>query len=125
MEYKVDFNNNKGKCKRKKAHPITPSTTIPKIPRITKLLALAHHLQDLLDQGVVRDYADIARLSGLSRARVTQIMNLTLLAPKIQEEILLPGNNKLSESEQTLRNVLKKLDWKTQITNWKAMQRST
>ena len=38
----------------------------------------------------VRDYADVARLGYVTRARVTQIMNLALLAPDIQEELLLP-----------------------------------
>ncbi len=60
----------------------------PKLPHVTRLLALAHHLQHLIDTGVADDYADIARLSNLSRARLSQIMNLTLLAPQIQEEIL-------------------------------------
>ena len=38
--------------------------------------------------GVVADYADLARLGQVIRARVTQIMNLLNLAPDIQEEIL-------------------------------------
>ena len=45
-------------------------------------------MQGLIDDGVVRDYAELARLGHVSRARVTQIMNLNLLAPDIQEEIL-------------------------------------
>ncbi len=56
--------------------------------RIALLLALAHHWERLVREGVVKDYADIARLTGLTRARVTQVMNLTLLAPAIQEKIL-------------------------------------
>ena len=34
------------------------------------------------------NYADLAHLSHVSRPRITQIMNLTLLAPDIQEAIL-------------------------------------
>ena len=52
------------------------------------LLALAHHWELLVREGLVRDYAEIARLAGLTRARVTQIMNLTLLAPGLQEGLL-------------------------------------
>jgi hypothetical protein len=84
LEYKVNFGNRKRKAKPKQ--PVKQKPV--KLPRITRLLALAHHLQGLLNQGVVKDYADIAKLSGLSRARVTQIMNLLLLAPEIQEAIL-------------------------------------
>ena len=57
--------------------------------KATLLLALAHHWERLVREGVVKDYAEIARLAGLTRARVTQIMNLMLLAPDIQEQILL------------------------------------
>ena len=65
------------------------------IPRITRLLALAHHLQELLDSGKVKDLAEVARRGHVSRARVTQIMNLLLLAPDIQEAILsLPPTTK-------------------------------
>jgi hypothetical protein len=42
----------------------------------------------LIQQGVVKDYADLARLGQVSRARITQIMNLLNLAPDIQEPIL-------------------------------------
>lgn len=118
MEYKVDFNNGDGKRKPKK-EPAASKATTPQIPRITKLLALAHHLQELLDQGVVKDYADIARLSGLSRARVTQIMNLTLLAPEIQEEVLSPYTTTSSLlKKQNLRMLLKTAVWKEQIKLW-------
>ena len=54
--------------------------------------------------GVVKDYAEIARLTGLSRARVTQIVNLTLLAPAIQEEILVQDAN---PSEPLIENHLR------------------
>jgi hypothetical protein len=113
VEYKVDF-----VCGKPKAKPKQPPKQKPtKQPRITRLLALAHHLQDLIDKGVVTDYADIARLSGLTRARVTQIMNLTLLAPKIQKEILFVDNGKLSE--RTIRKVLKEACWEKQLEIWK------
>jgi hypothetical protein len=68
----------------KKAAPSPP----PRIPRITRLMALAIKFQDMIDRGEVKDYADLARLGYVTRARVTQIMNLTLLAPDIQEQIL-------------------------------------
>jgi len=52
------------------------------------MLALAHKIQAAIDRGVVRDRADVANRLGLSRARVTQLMDLTLLAPDVQEQIL-------------------------------------
>jgi hypothetical protein len=68
---------------------IGPATKEPgAVPRVARLLALAHHWQGLLDRGAVRNLAAIARLTGATRARVTQIMDLLLLAPAIQEAIL-------------------------------------
>ena len=51
-------------------------------------MALAIRLEGLIVTGHVLSYADLARLVGVSRARLTQIANLTLLAPDIQEAIL-------------------------------------
>jgi predicted XRE-type DNA-binding protein len=51
-------------------------------------MALAIYYEDLIRQGHVHDYAEIATLGHVTRARVTQIMNLRLLAPEIQESLL-------------------------------------
>ncbi len=71
------------------------------VPRIARLMALAIHFEGLIRQGLVKDYADLARLGGVSRARITQIMNLLNLPPTEQEEILFlkggPGRARLTE----------------------------
>jgi DNA invertase Pin-like site-specific DNA recombinase len=63
-----------------------------KLSRITRLMALAVRLEGLLREGAVKDYAELARLGCVSRARITQILNLRNLAPTIQEKILLPSD---------------------------------
>jgi hypothetical protein len=65
-----------------------PSAPAPRVPKIALLLTLAWHFERLVRDGVVKDYAAIATRAGLTRARVSQIAGLTLLAPDIQEEIL-------------------------------------
>lgn len=61
-------------------------------------MALAIKFQDMVDRSEVRDYADLARLGYVTRARLTQIMNLLLLAPDIQEQLLcLPSSSPISE----------------------------
>ena len=65
----------------------------PRIPRITRLMALAIKFQGMVDQGEVRDYADLARLGYVTRARLTQIMNLLNLAPDLQEQTLSGGDD--------------------------------
>jgi hypothetical protein len=56
-------------------------------PRVVKLLALAERFQNLVSTGQVRTQSDIAKHEGLTRARVTQIMNLLKLDPAILEYI--------------------------------------
>lgn len=59
-----------------------------RLPKVTKLMALAIRFEQLLADGAAADYAELARLGHVTRARITQIMNLRLLAPDIQEAIL-------------------------------------
>lgn len=59
-----------------------------KLPRITRLMALAIHFDRLVRNGDIHDYTELAQLGHVTRARITQIMNLTNLAPDIQEAIL-------------------------------------
>lgn len=88
----------------------------PRIPRIAKLMALAIKFQSMVDQGEVRDYADLARLGYVTRARVSQIMNLLLLAPDVQEQLLFAGCGDVADvpAERHLRTVASIADWKTQ-----------
>jgi hypothetical protein len=123
VEYKIDFSSGDKNQKVSKTPP-RPGKRTEELPHITRLLALAYHLQSLIDRGIVRDYADIARLSSLSRARLSQIMNLVLLAPQIQEEILCSGSFPEKTKEQDLRAVLKSPVWKEQIRFWEKLKQA-
>ena len=99
---------------RKRTLACQPSRPLgPPVPRIARLMALAIKFQDLVDRGEVRDYADIARLGYVSRARLTQIMNLLLLAPDLQEQLLLSLAT-VAVQERWLRNVVKLAEWEEQ-----------
>jgi len=52
------------------------------------MLALAHKLQQAIDQGKVKDGAEVARRLGVSRARVAQVLGLALLPLADQERVL-------------------------------------
>jgi alkylated DNA nucleotide flippase Atl1 len=79
------------------------------------LLALAHRFENLVRSGEVRDYAEIARLGGVSRARVSQILKLLTLAPSIQEQILfLPRGLKEVMCERDLRRIVREPRWDRQ-----------
>jgi len=86
------------------AAPTTPS-------RAAQMLALAHHVERLIEAGDVQSVATIARTLGLTRARLTQVMQLLLLAPEIQEQILL---GQIHCGERRLRPVVKAAAWAEQ-----------
>ena len=93
-----------------------------RVPRVTQMLALAHRVDEMIRTGGLRDLADAARSMGLTRARVTQILNLLLLAPEIQEAILdLPlvtaGQDQVSE--RWLRPIVAEPNWRKQISIWR------
>ena len=87
----------------------------PRTPRITRLMALAIKFQNMVDRGEVRDYADLARLGYVSRARLTQIMNLLLLDPTIQERILSSERPMGCQiTERDIRLVVMNVHWQDQ-----------
>lgn len=105
--------------KQRKTRPTSRDS--PRIPRITRLMALAIKFQYMVDRGKVRDYADLARLGFVSRARITQIMNLLNLAPDIQEELLIPSTASADKAmpERGLRRLTAVVEWDQQRTRWK------
>ena len=64
--------------------PLATDGPCGRLPRITRLMALAIHFDGLVQSGAVSNYAELARLGNVTRPRVTQIMNLLNLAPEIQ-----------------------------------------
>lgn len=108
------------------APPATPTPMIGRVPRITRLMALAIRFERLIATGAVRDYAEIARLGYVTRARVTQVMNLLNLAPDIQEDILfLPpvehGRDPIKEWQ--VRPITLLPDWRKQRRMWTALHK--
>ena len=96
---------------------------VGRVPRVARMLALAHHFDRLIAQGVVKDYAEIARLTQLSRARVTQIMTLKFLAPAIQEEIAWLPNSRKKDGllEKDVRRIALMPEWEQQQNHWQRL----
>ena len=87
-------------------------------------MALAIRFDRLIKHGEITDQAEIARLGHVSRARVTQVMDLLLLAPDIQEEILfLPRTQSGRDPirEIMIRPIAAVLDWRKQRRMWKQL----
>ncbi len=87
-------------------------------PHISRLMALAIHFQQMLDAGDVGDLATLARYGQVSRARITQIMNLLYLAPDIQERLLNLPQTAKGRGDITcaqLQPIALEADWKRQL----------
>ena len=98
------------------------------LPRISRLMALAIHMEKLVADGEVADYAELARLAHVSRARITQIMNLLHLAPDIQEELLFlpPTDGRHGPiHERAVRPICAEINWGRQRVMWNAAKLST
>jgi len=75
-------------------------------------LALAHHLAQLIDQGLVADYTAAARMLGVSQPRLTHLMSLLLLAPQIQDSILA---GTIAPADKKLRELARIAEWREQL----------
>lgn len=105
----------------------TSNITPGRVPLLSKLMALAIRFEHLIHEGVVVDQADLARLGHVSRAWVTQIMNLLQLAPDIQEMILFLPLVASGRDPIALRQILpicSVADWRQQRELWNALPSS-
>lgn len=102
----------------------SPPSVTGRVPRVSRLMALALRFEELLAKGEIADQADLARLAQVTRARVTQIMNLRLLAPDIQEELLfLPAieSGRVPLTVMQLQPIAGEPDWKRQREMWRGL----
>ena len=89
------------------------------VSRAARMLALAHHVERLVEAGELTGYAEAARALGVTRARMSQLMNLLLLAPEIQKQIL---SDTVQISERGLRTVTAEAYWEQQCIRLRLAQ---
>jgi hypothetical protein len=124
VSFKVE-RSTRGRYRLGAPQPAKP-TKPPTVPHITKQMALAIRLEHLLASGQVKDQAEFARTAGITRARVTQILNLNQLAPDIQEAILYlePTAHRATRvREPELREIAAEPNWRKQRQAWKRLLR--
>jgi hypothetical protein len=101
------------------APPVAPEP-VRRPAKVAQQLALAHHLQNAIDRGAVADRTTIALRLGVTKARITQLMDLTLLAPDLQDQVLtmeaVDGVEPMSE--RALRKVAQIREWREQRRAW-------
>jgi hypothetical protein len=107
---------------RKRNFSIPQDTS--RVPRISRLMALAIRFEDLIKAGGIADYSELAQLGHVSRARITQIMNLLLLAPDIQEQVLFLPSTRHGRDPihlARLQPIATTLVWSQQKRLWAAL----
>jgi hypothetical protein len=99
-----------------------------RVPRVARLLALALRIDEGMRQGEWTSYAEVAVLGHVSRARVSQIMNLLNLAPDLQESILFLPRTERGRDPIILRElqpIASIVDWRKQRVLWQQFSKHT
>jgi hypothetical protein len=115
-----------GRCGRRGLCPEGDKPSLPpgRVPRVARLMALALRLEQLVRTGQVRNYTELASLGHLTRARISQIMNLLHLAPDLQEALLflpptLRGRDPIILAD--LMPIAAACDWRKQRRLWRQL----
>lgn len=108
--------------------PPRPDLPAGRVPRVARLMALALRCDGLLREGAIADYGELAALGHVTRARISQIMNLVHLAPDIQEAILFLPRTERGRDPIILRDlqpIAATLDWQRQRRLWQELLATT
>ncbi len=122
IERKIHFQQGRRTRKELREGEAPSSTPVGRVPRVSRLMALAIRLDQLIRDGVVADQAELARLGHVTRARLTQIMNLLRLAPDLQEQILFLSATERGRdavTEKQLRPIAAVPSWRKQRQMWR------
>jgi hypothetical protein len=112
----------RGGARQLRTGPAPAPTEAGRVPRVARLMALALRFDELIRAGMVADYAELARLGHVTRARVTQVMNLLHLAPDVQEALLFLPRVVHGRDPVVLRDlqpIAAVADWRKQRRMWR------
>jgi hypothetical protein len=113
-----------GSRKQMRCGAQTPALPPGRVPRVSRLMALALRFEELVRAGQIESYSALASLGHVSRARISQIANLLSLAPDLQEALLfLPltprGRDPLILAD--LMPIAAAFDWRKQRRLWRQL----
>ena len=112
----------------RRGNPLAIQTGVNRVPRVARLLALAVRMEGLIRAGGIADYSSVAQLGHVSRARITQMMNLLALSPLLQEELLFLSSVERGRDPIHLRQlqpIARMRDWRRQRRAWRELRRRT
>jgi hypothetical protein len=102
----------------------TPALPPGRMPRVSRLMALALRFDELVRTGQVASYRELATVGHVTRARVSQIANLLYLAPDIQEALLFLPLTQRGRDPIILADLMAlaaAFDWRKQRRLWRQL----
>jgi hypothetical protein len=127
IERKIEFRRARPRREELPQDVARFSNVSKRVPRVARLMALAIRLDQVIRDGLVKDQAELARLGHVTRARLTQIMNLLCLAPDLQEKILFLQeieHGRSAITEKQLRPIAAASSWKRQHEMWRKVEKN-
>lgn len=124
IQRKIHFQHGRRGCKQLREGEAAARSS-GRVPRVSRLMALAIRFDRLIREGVVADQAELACLGHVTRARLTQIMNLLCLAPDIQEALLFLQKTEHGRDEVTekqIRPIVSQVVWIAQRRMWRSLR---
>lgn len=113
-EFKVNLKRTKAPYIRR------DKTKFKNEPPLRQFLVLAYQIKHELKKNPQRTLREISEWLGLTRGRISQILNYLFLSPQIQEEILFSNNKILRQiPEYHIRKIMREMDWNKQYMTWK------
>ena len=103
-----------------------PALSPGRVPRVSRLMALALRLDALVRSGQISSYLELAALGHVTWARISQILNLINLAPDIQEALLFLPPTRRGRDAIILADVqpiAAAFDWRKQRRLWRQLVR--
>jgi hypothetical protein len=95
-----------------------------RVPRVSRLMALALRFDALVRSGQIGSYCELAALGHVTRARISQILNLINLAPDLQEALLFLPPTRRGRDPILLADmqpIAAAFDWRKQRRLWRQL----
>lgn len=86
------------------------------IPRLARLLALAHRWETMIHDGSVFSQAEIAEMTGLSKPSISQIMALRWLCPVLQAALMEGSTSSALVGTKRWWRATAIVDWEAQFS---------
>jgi len=97
---------------------------ISKEPPIRRSLILGYQINEVMKEKRCR-IREVVNWTGIIRPRLCQFIDMLLLSPKIQEEILLSEEKAIFDiPEYKLRDIIAEIDWNAQQKLWNSLLES-